>query len=535
MLSSSLISELFSSFMSTLLTAVLTHHLGWVATCLPPENDQTFSNFDTPFNPLWGQLCDLYGAVGHPTKMAQTIIMGNKKKEVIAKIINCLTYFIRCPELVRKSSIRSTTDSDNKTADYICHKNCCIPKENFKKYKDHLREMMNSNKVNDNKEFSKSQNLPESLENSLKEGLYRSRKSHFNLKNLDNQCVESEYLFDTKNKNSLHENSNWMNLKKQDNLVCANSSNSLKDNCNIETEDYKDNVVFVLGDDEKLVNIKKGENNQRKTKNAKEEKLKTEKTLERSDSMKEDMVPNFLESIFKKYETFEEEFSKSQFKDEDFVKYETDSCIKPSTSWVSLQQAEDDNSREVASKLTAENIPTSSSEKPFVRSQSVPPESKPETVKEEVKAKYRYAGIKFSLHQYPQVVTNYMRSKNLEMSNLSFSEITKRFDEISLENEEDYFDYSQYEINSNEMEALQTPSNASELEFTSEITVDMSKRRHARESSEKPMYMKSSIPNVTSEGTDKEKMLKDYCFSKCREQSTEEIPKMRIIYFPMPK
>ncbi|XP_045471501.1 folliculin-interacting protein 2 isoform X2 [Harmonia axyridis] len=520
-------------FMSTLLTAVLTHHLGWVATCLPRENeDQIFLDLDMPFNPLWGQLCDLYGAVGHPSKMAQTIVIGNKKKDIIAKIINCLTYFIRCSELERKNSIRTSIDIDNKTADYICHKTSCIPKENFKKYKDHLREMLNSNKLdnikNDN-ELSMSRKLPESLENRLNKGLGRSKKTQYNLNNLDKEVVETENIFGTRNSSGLHKNSNWMDLKELDNLVCANSSNSMKSNCDIQIEDKKENVVFVLGDDEKLVNIKKGEKSRRKSKCSKEDKIKNDNMIKRLDSIDKTSVPNFLESIFKKYETFEEEFSRSHFKDEDFIKYETDSCIKPSTSWASLQQAEEEDiTREIEAKLSIDTDFASSSEKPFVRSQSVPPKSEIKTVKEEVKAKYRYSGVKFSLHQYPQVVTNYMRSKNLEMSNLSFSEITKRFDQMSLDKEEDYADYSQYE-NNDEMEALQTPSNASELEFTSEITIDRSKHRHARESCEKP-----SIPNV-SESMEKEKIIKLNCFSNCEEKSTEDIPKMKIIYFPMPK
>ncbi|XP_044751873.1 folliculin-interacting protein 2 [Coccinella septempunctata] len=524
-------------FMSTLLTAVLTHHLGWVATCLPQEkDDQIFFNFDLTFNPLWGQLCDLYGAVGHPTKMAQTIIMGEKKKDVIAKIINCLTYFIRCSELERKNSIRSTIDIDNKTADYICHKNSCIPKENFKKYKDHLREMLDSNKSKNNinnNEFSSSRNFPEKFENRLRKGLCKSKKTQYNLRNLDEECVENK-IFETTN-SKLRENSKCMNLKEMDNLVETYPFNSLMTNCDMKIEVEKENVVFVLGDNEELVNIKKGESSRKKMKISKEDKIKSDKTVEKSDSMKKNSVPNFLESIFKKYETFEEEFSKSIFKDEDFIKYETDTSIKPSTSWASLQQAEEEDiAREAEAKLNIENYPVSPLEKPFVRSRSMPPESKGETVKDEVKAKYRYSGVKFSLHQYPQVVTNYMRSKNLEMSNLSFSEITKRFDQISLENEEDYSDYPQYEINSDEMEALQTPSNASELEFTSEITVDMSKHRHARESSEKPVPMKTHIPN-DYKGVDKDWIVEDDCFSKCKEMPTEDISKMRIIYFPMPK
>lgn len=95
-------------FISTLLTAVLTHHLGWVSTVLPPsqEDKNTISKMQSPCNPLWGQLSDLYGAVGHPTKMSRTIICGSNKNDIIDRILNILTYFIRCTA-VEKNCLRS--------------------------------------------------------------------------------------------------------------------------------------------------------------------------------------------------------------------------------------------------------------------------------------------------------------------------------------------------------------------------------------------------------------------------------------------
>nr|XP_002740758.1 PREDICTED: folliculin-interacting protein 2-like [Saccoglossus kowalevskii] len=98
-------------FISRLLTAVLTHHLGWVPTVIPSgaSPSQTYlakhfsNNFDLlgkthPYNPLWAQLGDLYGALGNPMKMVKTILVG-KHSEVICTLLYILSYFIRCSEI----------------------------------------------------------------------------------------------------------------------------------------------------------------------------------------------------------------------------------------------------------------------------------------------------------------------------------------------------------------------------------------------------------------------------------------------------
>ncbi|GAB6018833.1 Folliculin-interacting protein 1 [Chamberlinius hualienensis] len=98
-------------FMSTLLTAVLTHHLAWVPTVTPPDilPTQSFYQKHTakwldmlaklhPYNPLWVQLGDLYGALGNPCKIARTVIVG-RNADLVRRILYCLTYFIRCCEV----------------------------------------------------------------------------------------------------------------------------------------------------------------------------------------------------------------------------------------------------------------------------------------------------------------------------------------------------------------------------------------------------------------------------------------------------
>lgn len=124
----------YFSFISTMLTAILTHHLGWVGTVaplslhtssndLPTTADQLPSSpasnaFLTaslarlerakmseiskfhPYNVLWAQMSDLYGAIGNPPKLSKTVVCGSQEP-FVEKVLNVLTYFIRCGQIER--------------------------------------------------------------------------------------------------------------------------------------------------------------------------------------------------------------------------------------------------------------------------------------------------------------------------------------------------------------------------------------------------------------------------------------------------
>lgn len=90
-------------------------------------------------------MVDLYGAVGHPAKIAHTVVTGSSNAELISKILNSLTYFIRCCDIERRDATRADVETENSVVDYICREYSCIPKEYYKKYEDHLREMESFN------------------------------------------------------------------------------------------------------------------------------------------------------------------------------------------------------------------------------------------------------------------------------------------------------------------------------------------------------------------------------------------------------
>lgn len=122
--------------MSTLITAVLTHHLGWVGTVAPLMTSNVRESLSKngsnviskliedenlklseiskiyPYNALWAQLGDLCGAITNPIKLSKTIICGNDANaRSIEKLLNILTYFIRCSE-IRRNSHTKVFDKD---------------------------------------------------------------------------------------------------------------------------------------------------------------------------------------------------------------------------------------------------------------------------------------------------------------------------------------------------------------------------------------------------------------------------------------
>ncbi|ESO01321.1 hypothetical protein HELRODRAFT_192293, partial [Helobdella robusta] len=80
-------------FLGGLLTAVLTHHLSWVTTV-----DETIK-VNPDKNSMKSQLRNLFGAIGFPCCLSRTVVIGGKVV-LTQKILNVLSYFIRCEDIV---------------------------------------------------------------------------------------------------------------------------------------------------------------------------------------------------------------------------------------------------------------------------------------------------------------------------------------------------------------------------------------------------------------------------------------------------
>ncbi|XP_028976738.2 folliculin-interacting protein 1 isoform X2 [Esox lucius] len=111
-----------NQFLPALLTAVLTNHLAWVPTVMPngqppikifleKHSSQSVDKLAKthPYNPLWAQLGDLYGAIGSPVRLSRTVVVG-RRQELVQRLLYMLTYFIRCSELLETHMLDSAED-----------------------------------------------------------------------------------------------------------------------------------------------------------------------------------------------------------------------------------------------------------------------------------------------------------------------------------------------------------------------------------------------------------------------------------------
>ncbi|XP_064879953.1 folliculin-interacting protein 1-like [Oncorhynchus nerka] len=111
-----------NQFLPALLTAILTNHLAWVPTVMPngqppikifleKHSSQSVDRLakSHPYNPLWAQLGDLYGAIGSPVRLSRTVVVG-RRRELVQRLLYVLTYFIRCSELLETHMLDSTED-----------------------------------------------------------------------------------------------------------------------------------------------------------------------------------------------------------------------------------------------------------------------------------------------------------------------------------------------------------------------------------------------------------------------------------------
>ncbi|XP_043492118.1 folliculin-interacting protein 2 [Polistes fuscatus] len=106
-------------FLSTVVTAVLMYHLGWVYTILPANDRQMMENLGRwyPCNPLWAQLGDLYGAMGNPIKVTHTLVVGDSRKtDLINSVLYFLSYFIRSGIVQKQREHRCAIENDIKEA-----------------------------------------------------------------------------------------------------------------------------------------------------------------------------------------------------------------------------------------------------------------------------------------------------------------------------------------------------------------------------------------------------------------------------------
>lgn len=373
-------------FISTLLTYVLTHHLGWVTTVSPydtidPQNFPSDQN-DTrrPYNALWAQLTDLCGSIGFPPRSARTIIAGSKNVQFITRLLAVLTYFVRCGD-VRKNDFK--------------YEDCLLKEPKFID----VQNVEQSGKKCDVKECSNLK-VP-SFNNSNSNG------SDITLTASDLSLKKTATLMNLRSLSGpdLMERANQRQgkLRRLPSMLPLQDSSDSGTDLSSEECDTKQ-VVFVLGDDEKLVGLKNKSNGR---KNAK----KSSKNFNESPALE---------------------------------KLDENEKLKNSCSDVCEK-----TKRDSPSKCCGQTLQHS---KPI-----------------------KHSGFKFEFDKYPQIVTNYMKSKNLEIldrhyigkpGNLKLDNF--QFDPTFVPPIQEERCETCYKCQLMES-VLQTPTNASEMEYMNDM------------------------------------------------------------------
>ncbi|XP_008558765.1 folliculin-interacting protein 2 [Microplitis demolitor] len=131
-------------FLSTLVTAVLTYHLGWVNTIMSSHDKTLIENIKLkyPYNPLWAQLGDLYGTLGNPVKFVNTVIVGAPEKEaLINAILTFLSYFIRSAIVEKRYEVRFSPEEEVQDAIKILQRKSATKSSK----KNNLSQLLSSN------------------------------------------------------------------------------------------------------------------------------------------------------------------------------------------------------------------------------------------------------------------------------------------------------------------------------------------------------------------------------------------------------
>ncbi|XP_063821033.1 folliculin-interacting protein 2 isoform X1 [Ostrinia nubilalis] len=404
-------------FMSTLLTHVLTYHLGWVTTVSPydtvdpQKRSEVVFVAQRPYNALWAQLGDLCGSIGFPPRAARTVISGNTNTQFINRLLLVLTYFLRCGDVKRNNfQFQECLITETKVVD--------VKETGLKKSATRV------NKLGLEQFDSK---------DSLKVPQVNTQNSDSSVSTLaasDVSIKRSATLANLSQKLSTGSELATKSAEEEDAARCdkpmtsqlrrnptvmlslkSSSDSSLYSSVSDESEPEQ-KVVFVLGDDEKLVGLKN------KSNGGKSVKKSSKPPTDPADAPEACAIEN---------------------------------C---------------DRSSESPSKCCGQTLQHS---KPI-----------------------KHSGFKFEFDKYPQIVTNYMKSKNLEILDRHY---IGKPGNLKLDNYQ--FDPTIVPpIQEERCEAcykcqllesmLQTPTNASEMEYMN----DMPQRAE-------PQYAKETIvPNV---------------------------------------
>lgn len=406
---------------------MLTYHLGWVTTVSPYDtlDPQTHSYPEArrPYNALWAQLSDLCGSIGFPPRAARTIISGTTNTQFVNRLLIVLTYFVRSGDVRR---------SDYVYQDCPLKETKVISVNDLSNEPSGLKRTVTVNKIGDLN--SNSLKVPVNTQNNSDSSVSTlvasdvSIKRSTTLANLSQKLSNSSEFAEESNAPS--EKPMTSQLKRNPTLMLSlkSSSDSSLNSSQSEESEADQKVVFVLGDDEKLVGLKNKSNGGKSVK--KSSKIQEETNLE--------------------------------------IQEEKEGCAKENCD-------QNNTNSDNPSKCCAQTLQHS---KPI-----------------------KHSGFKFEFDKYPQIVTNYMKSKNLEIldrhyigkpGNLKLDNF--QFDPTvvpPIQEERCEICYKCQQMES----LLQTPTNASEMEYMNDIP-RLSEPQYAKETIETERDFRETTPKT---------------------------------------
>ncbi|XP_060801266.1 folliculin-interacting protein 2 isoform X2 [Amyelois transitella] len=454
-------------FISTLLTHVLTYHLGWVPTVSPYDtvDNQKRATEETdkqkPYNALWAQLSDLCGSIGCPPRAARTIISGSTNAQFVQRLLVVLTYFLRCGDVKK---------NDFDFQDCVLKETKVVNIQEVKSAESTSGNSLKVPSVNTQSSDSSVSTLVAS------EGGFKRSTT---LANISQQLSSSSEV--TENSSTTAKPSG-LSLRRNPTTIAplrASSDISLSSSGPEEVVEEK-NVLFVLGENEKLVGLKNKKSNDGKS-------------VKRSSKV-------HIEPI--KLEEPKEEV-----------------CAKE----------KHERNSDSPSKCCAQTLQHS---KPI-----------------------KHSGFKFEFDKYPQIVTNYMKSKNLEildrhyigkpgnlkMDNFQFDPtIVPDFNSLQEERCETCYQCQLIES------TLQTPTNASEMEYMNDMPrpsePQFAKETIVKEESHREVSPKNFVRRrkentvvVNPSNTGASQLSREVRRRLIQEKRNREFKVQRVVEFPVPE
>lgn len=541
-----------------------------------------------PYNVLWAQLGDLYGSIGNPSRLAKTIICG-AHTVTINKVLNVLTYFVRCGEIQRikstqildtneieemissKAQRKSVTVLDNVTISVetkenqakgltrsrtcmkeistVCHEEPVF-RENAKSYEFQAKASFVRQPIEidhqsiDTNRMENGQNNQYSANNTIKLMVTSPNNDRFEYETaseaIDFILKKVEPTEKDEHRQSVDETK--QNRNKNQTRRSLWSIDTVTDGISIDkwkpfATDEPDNEQIKNSDLRRSHSLKTKSNTMsslRRSKTFREIKVNELENGNHDQSQADDSNLLIERSENQPIDALDSVLVPDTNLNTDSRRADNDQTLKPTGSVVfvlgddevlsglkipqpsPISSAVQNNSTVASAPIRSHDLQCESIAKPHANQAiggenhstnltttartiatspaAVAPAPKPKSNKQETKKKHcthkKHSGVKFNFEQYPQIVTNYMKNKNLDITSYDFLEkglkleqenafnngasstsFLPMFTPEDIQEQDEQQEEEECECCANTFRILQTPSNATELEFSNDDAI----------------------------------------------------------------